>query len=225
MKQLPITLGALALACASPSYAQSSEVMTGMPALACEAVLCLSSSLQPGECAASLNHYFDIRKYAKGMLDWEATVDARRFFLGMCPVAAEPGMSARMDAISRGAGKCDPDYLNAAYGKDLYRYRIVGWDYLGRPGIRDLSVIKTVTLTKLPSYCVVYNDHEWTYDLSIKYVGDPNRGGYWVSDRGYVSAQAQWNAEHTGNWASNWHYAFDNPSLKIDDSSGTGNNH
>ena len=64
-----------------------------MPALACEAVLCLSSSLQPGECAASLNHYFDIRKYAKGMLDWEATVDARRFFLGMCPVAAEPGMS------------------------------------------------------------------------------------------------------------------------------------
>ena len=126
MKQLPISLGALALACASPSYAQSSEVLTGLPGLACEAVLCLSSSLRPGECAASVSHYFDIRKYYKGMLDWEATVDARRFFLGMCPVSAEPGMSARMDAISRGAGKCDPDYLNAAYGKDIYRYRVVG---------------------------------------------------------------------------------------------------
>ncbi|MFC4963454.1 TrbM/KikA/MpfK family conjugal transfer protein [Alcaligenes sp. GCM10023179] len=225
MKQLPISLGALALACASTSYAQSSEVLTGLPGLACEAVLCLSSSLQPGECTASFDHYFDIRKYAKGMLDWEATVDARRFFLGMCPVASEPGMSVRMDAISRGAGKCDPDYLNATYGQDIYRYRMVGSNYLGIPAIRDLSLIKTVTLTKLPNYCVVYNDHEWTYDLSIKYVGDPNRGGYWAPARDYVSAQSKWNAEHTGSWANNWHYSFEDPRRNIDDTAGTGNNH
>lgn len=225
MKRLPITLGALALACASSSYAQSSEVLTGMPALACKAVLCLSSSLQPGECAASLNHYFDIRKYAKGMLDWEATIDARRSFLGMCPAGNSPGMSSRMDAISRGAGKCDADYLNATYGKDVYRYRMVGMSSLSLPGIRDLSVVKTVTLTKLPYYCVVYNDHAWTYDLSIKYVGNPNSGGYWVPAREYEQAQAKWEAEHNGSWARNWHYSFEDPRHKIDNSAGTGNNH
>ena len=225
MKRLPITLGALALACASSSYAQSSEVMTGLPALACKAVLCLSSSFQPGECNDALNHYFDIRKYAKGMLDWEATVDARRFFLGMCPVGSEPGMSARMDAISRGAGKCDADYLNAAYAKDLYRYRIIGSDYLGIPAIRDVSLIKTVTLTQLPNYCVVYNDHAWTYDLSIKYVGNPNSGGYWVPAREFEKAQAKWEADHNGSWANNWHYSFEDPRRNIDNSAGTGNNH
>lgn len=225
MKRLPITLGALALACASPSYAQSSEVMTGLPALACKAVLCLSSSFQPGECDDALNHYFDIRKYAKGMLDWEATVDARRFFLGMCPVGSEPGMSARMDAISRGAGKCDADYLNAAYAKDLYRYRIIGSNYLGIPAIRDVSLIKTVTLTQLPNYCVVYNDHAWTYDLSIKYVGNPNSGGYWVPAREFENAQAKWEADHNGSWANSWHYSFEDPRRNIDNSAGTGNNH
>ncbi|CAM5208213.1 hypothetical protein OURE66S_03577 [Oligella ureolytica] len=85
MKRLTV-LGALVLSCASvSSHAQSSDTLSGTTRLACEAILCLSSSLQPGQCKPSLNHYFDIRKYRKGSFSWGRTVDARRAFLDMCP--------------------------------------------------------------------------------------------------------------------------------------------
>src|SRR3546814_2869811 len=89
MKHLPAAVGVLAFACASiPALAQSSgdpsnNLLSGKTRLACEAILCLSSSLQPGECAPSLSHYFDIKIFHKGRLDWGETVDARRAFLGM----------------------------------------------------------------------------------------------------------------------------------------------
>lgn len=67
---------------AGPLYAQQQQnnVLTGTPALACEAVLCLSSGVRPAACAASLAHYFGIRHK-----DWRDTERARQNFLSLCP--------------------------------------------------------------------------------------------------------------------------------------------
>lgn len=119
MHTLPaLRAGALALACVLAPVAHANgtiELLTGIPRLACEATLCLSSSLRPGECSPSLNHYFDIKKYNKRGLDWSATVAARRAFLSECPASGENGMAQRIDAIARGAGKCDAGFLNSNY--------------------------------------------------------------------------------------------------------------
>jgi hypothetical protein len=74
-------------------------------------------------CSPSLDHYFDIKKYSKHGLDWSATVDARRSFLSQCPASTDQGMPERIDAISRGAGKCDPEYLNRTYADTTYKWR------------------------------------------------------------------------------------------------------
>jgi hypothetical protein len=57
---------ALALACALTPAAHAADttgLLTGTPRLACEATLCLSSSLRPGECSPSLEHYFGIKRH------------------------------------------------------------------------------------------------------------------------------------------------------------------
>lgn len=210
--------GALALACFTPAvFAQdaSEDVLGGMEGLACEAILCLSSSLQPGECAPSLDHYFGIKVFNKHGLDWGATVAARQAFLGMCPVVTESGMSERINAIANGAGKCDPAYLNTAYSGTAYRYRERGYSYDyssdSYTTAYEVHEVPTVTMNTLPGYCVAYNNHEWTYELSVKYVGTPEKGGRWVKATDYDAAQAAWNADHGGSWASGWKFSLTDP--------------
>lgn len=219
MTRRPFTLGAVALACAcgtalakSP-VTPSNQILDGLPRLACEAILCLSSSLRPSECTPSLNHYFGIQIFNKYGLDWGATVAARRVFLGMCPAATAPGMPARLDAISQGAGKCDPDSLNSVFAATSYRYRTTtqGSGDAGEQVSYDVYPVKTVQQNTLPGYCVTYNDHVWTYDLGVKYVGEPLKGGYWIKAKDFSAAQARWNAEHTGQWAEGWSYAWQDP--------------
>lgn len=86
-------------------YAQ--DYLTGDTKLACEAVLCLSSSTRPSECSPSLNRYFGIKddKFSK-------TLDLRRKFLNKCPAASEPGMPGLVNIIVNGAGRCEAAYLN-----------------------------------------------------------------------------------------------------------------
>lgn len=213
-------LGAVALACAcgsalaQPSATPSSQTLGGLPGLACQAVLCLSSSLQPGACAPSLSHYFGIQLFNKFGLDWGATVAARRLFLGMCPAADAPGMRARMDAIANGAGKCDPKSLNSTFAATAYRYRKTttgGGDAGEITTYDDVQPIATVNQNALPGYCVTYNDHAWTYDLSVKYVGEPLKGGYWINAKDFGTAQARWQAEHGGQWAQGWTYSWSDP--------------
>ena len=108
MHTLPaLRAGALALACVLAPFAHASgtadaDLLTGIPRLACEATLCLSSSLRPGECNPSLDHYFGILKYNRHGLDWDATVAARRAFLAQCPAATEPGMADRVAVMYAG---------------------------------------------------------------------------------------------------------------------------
>jgi len=228
MTHRSLTLGAVALACACStalatpnalsSAVTSSDTLVGLPKLACEAILCLSSSLQPSECTPSLDHYFGIKVFNRHGLDWGATVAARRAFLGTCPVGDTPGMPERMDAIANGAGKCDPDSLNSAFAATSYRYRKSTFDFRHMDDSRyEVEKISTVSQNTLPRYCVAYNDHAWTYDLSVKYVGEPLKGGYWVKASQYEAAQARWLADHGGQWSKGWTYSWHDPRNSSED--------
>lgn len=220
MQTLPaLRAGALAFACVLAPLAHASntaDLLTGIPRLACEATLCLSSSLQPGECSPSLEHYFGIKRFNRHGLDWGATVEARRSFLGQCPAATDPGMPERVEAIAHGAGKCDADYLNRAYASMAYQWRIRGYrqtaDGSTREPVYEVHALDTVTLTTLPAWCVAYNNHAWTYELSVRYVGEPRMGGRWVKAKDFESAQARWDAQHGGTWAQGWNFTLTDPS-------------
>lgn len=42
------------------------DLLTGDTRLSCEAILCLSSSVKPGECQPSLNRFFSIKEKKMG---------------------------------------------------------------------------------------------------------------------------------------------------------------
>ena len=223
MQPLPVLrAGTLALACvlAPATHATGTiELLTGIPRLACEATLCLSSSLRPGECNLSLNHYFRIKKFNKRGLDWTATVAARRDFLSECPAASDPGIPERIDAISRGAGKCDAEFLNRSYAATAYKWRERGYNYWSGDSaepVYEVHPLPTVTLSQLPTYCVAYNDHAWTHELSVRYFGKPAMGGLWVKAEDYEAAQTEWNAKHDGLWASGWNFSLTDPRQRPD---------
>lgn len=73
-------LAVLAFTMSVPANAE--DELTGDIRLACEALLCLSSSERPNECAPSLSRYFSIS--AK---KWKDTVKKRRNFLNLCPTS------------------------------------------------------------------------------------------------------------------------------------------
>ncbi|MGS1117404.1 TrbM/KikA/MpfK family conjugal transfer protein [Castellaniella sp. UC4442_H9] len=209
-------VAALIAAVSSTACAQSApgtDLLTGDTRLACEAILCLSSGLQPGECAPALERYFGIQIFNHHGLDWGATVDARRAFLQMCPSASADGMADRINAISQGAGKCDPEYLNQAYARTSYRWRLLGYSGGGDDGgpVYEVHPIQTVSPNTLPSYCVTYTEHAWTYELAVKYVGDPLHGGKWVKAEDYSAAYGAWLASHGGAFTNGWQFTWNDP--------------
>lgn len=155
-----------------PVQAQAQAVLTGDVRLACEAILCLSSSTRPGECAASLRRYFSIN-HTK-LTD---TLRARLNFLNLCPAAGQDaGMKSLVRVIRDGAGRCDAASLN----RSLAVYDSEG----------ELLHIRN----NLPTYCGVYYSHEYT-DLSddlARYVGTPSRGGRWVEAHQYEAELAKY---------------------------------
>lgn len=155
--------------------AGSADVLTGYTRLACEALLCLSSGTRPSECSPALSRYFGIHK--RKLSD---TISARLDFLNLCPASAMNGqMQSLVRAISRGAGRCDPESLN----RDL-----------GRWGNTDQYPLQISN--QLPRYCSVYTSHEFTYfDGTLpRYVGTPQEGGYWVAEKDYERERAKYEA-------------------------------
>lgn len=108
-KQILTIASALILA----SSLGAGDMLTGDTKLACEAILCLSSSTRPGECSPSINRYFSI-KHKK----WSDTVNARRNFLRLCPVDGadekDPIFADLRDNVlpNVDARKCTADYIN-----------------------------------------------------------------------------------------------------------------
>jgi len=169
--------------------AYAGDVLTGDTRLACEAILCLSSGVRPGECTPSLDRYFGIHhKY------WSDTVEARLNFLNLCPAGQEPGMSDRISSIAHGAGRCDADYLNKY---NTYTYKETICEYTGYGRRSDNTSCRTVTKTAisqtLPKYCGNYTNHQWSYELGLKYVGSPKAGGHWVTEKDYQTALEKYN--------------------------------
>jgi len=176
-KNLILTSAAFTVTAFGPLAATASaqEIFTGDARLACEAILCLSSSTQPGECTPSLRRYFSIshRKLSD-------TIQARTNFLNLCPAAHQtPQMAALVNAQANGAGRCDAASLNAVARS---------WTGLDE-GMVYVS-------NQMPSYCTAYTSNAYT-DFSSTvphYVGIPERAGYWVEARDYERALGEYNA-------------------------------
>jgi hypothetical protein len=56
-------------------------------------------------------------------------------------------------------------------------------------------VARVLINNQMPGYCVAYTGHQYTDlgDLAPRYVGTPERGGYWVDARDYNAAVARYN--------------------------------
>ena len=188
MKKIVTTIiSAVALSVSASSIATAGQLFTGDTRLACEALLCLSSSQRPTECSASLSRYFSITR-----LKWSNTIKARRSFLNICPTAKDvsANMPQLVEDIVNGAGRCDADFLNRTQRVRLQRNACKSWsnNFVGNAcyGIRD----------SLPNYCVAYWGNNYT-DIDVaKYVGTVEQGGKWVSGKDFVTEQARWEQAH-----------------------------
>lgn len=145
-------------------------MFSGTVKLACEALLCLSSSAggATSACDPAISYFYGIKE--RYLSD---TLAARHSFLLQCPTASQtPQMAALADAISKGAGRCDAVSLNQVLGEGVV-------DAGGHFWVR--------TSDKLPNYCGAYVQHEYT-DLihtSPVYLGSVEDGGYWVAPEDY----------------------------------------
>lgn len=184
----------------SPSVIYAQEELTGDTRLACEAVLCLSSSVRPAECSPALTRYFNILVYSKGVLRWGKTVSARKAFLNMCPASSNiqtADMPTLIDDIANGAGRCDSDFLNSRLR--TRKTKMVCTD-TGRGGYRaDNESCTTVEYfeisNKKPTICRSYEENTLTELDGAKYVGTPINDGRWVSAGEYDEAQREWETE------------------------------
>lgn len=171
IKLIPLIVLVTLLGACGSSRAQG--VLTGETRLACEAILCLSSGTRPSECAPSLRRYFSIS--SRKLKD---TLKGRLNFLNLCPASSQtPQMSSFVTAISRGAGQCDAESLNSTL--------------LMSTGADDGS---TYIGDQLPDYCVAYYSNSYTRLETPRYVGTPEKGGYWVEAVNYERALAEYNA-------------------------------
>lgn len=175
MKKKLFALSAILAALGSTiTPASAQDVLTGDTRLACEAILCLSTGTQPSECAPSLRRYFSIshRRFSD-------TIRGRVNFLKLCPVANQtPQMQALVNAQANGAGRCDAQSLNAT---------MTMWH-----GYDDGT---TYISNQMPDYCATYAGHAYTdfKGMVPRYVGTPERGGYWAEGRDYDRALAEYN--------------------------------
>lgn len=164
--------------------------LTGDPALACDAILCMSSGTRPNECASSVARYFSINRK-----DWGDTVNARRDFLHLCPSSTAPVLQTRIEEIVNGAGLCYAAYLNATNTKVMIKHVCPTsttystsnslWGTLGQPYNNDSNCVDqevTVVNNQAPAYCVSYANKQLTWLLGVTYQGDPLNGGHWVDD-------------------------------------------
>ena len=101
---------------------------------------------------------------------------ARNGFLNLCAVSQQTAeMAALVNSLTHGAGRCDAKSLNHV---------------LRQPSGSDYE--QTTIFNQIPSYCEAYFQHQYTNfkDSNVipKYVGIPQRGGFWVEPSDYEQA-------------------------------------
>ena len=167
-----------------PLYSSMDEAeesfLEGDTKLACEALLCLSSGFHPYECGPSIHWYFGIHKRK-----WKNTLKARRNFLRLCPSAtADSKMESLVEVIVNGAGRCNASELNRSHWTYMPK-RVCEQVYDTDSGCYDTRCYEVevrVINPNLPSYCTNYNEHGYTYEVGVHYVGEPLEGGHWIDD-------------------------------------------
>lgn len=148
--------------------------LTGDTKLACEALLCLTTSTRPSQCRPSIEKFFSIQK----KYIWD-TIRGRTDFLDLCPTSSSSSeMKELLNALVNGSGRCDAASFNA-----------VGTGYGG-----DDS--RTFVSNAMPSYCTTLyaNKYVKQSDTLPVYVGTPQDGGYWVEASRYPQALVDYNA-------------------------------
>lgn len=112
---------------ATSCYANAGDELTGDVKLACEAILCLSSSTRPTECNKSLAKYFSIS--AK---KWSKTVTKRKDFLKLCPAADDTAVDNVLESLTTDIAKLKNNCTAEEFNKRIeQRWQKVG----GRDGI------------------------------------------------------------------------------------------
>lgn len=191
MKQIRASLIlAASLASSGAVLAQSGSApnlsyFTGDTRLACEAILCLSSGQRPSECNPSLRKYFSLRKQNRKD---KSTAQKRSEFLNLCPAAShDSNMVSLVNAIVHGAGNCDAKTLNATLIRMNKGGRSAGVTTAG------YSQPETIISNAYPAHCSNYASHAYT-DLGAqaKYVGIPERGGFWADPAEYDAKKAEY---------------------------------
>lgn len=188
LRKLALASVGLISVCGSSAHAQ--DLFTGDVRLACEAILCLSSSQRPGECSASLTRYFDI-SHTK----WSDTLQGRIDFLNQCPTAHDvnAGMPVLVKAIANGAGRCDAAYLNNYLAK-METKTVCTKQYSYSESTCKTEKVKVIGATK-PVWCSAYENHGYTDITAARYVGTPDNNGRWVDGNKFDVEQAKWQAE------------------------------
>ena len=186
MKTKPVLASlTLAAAAAIPAPAGAQAVLTGDSCLAYEAILCLSTGAKPGECSPSLHRYLSISHRKRS-----DTTRALGNFLKLCPVANQTlEKSVLVNAMANGAGRCDAASLNATLRSWIWESEAMV--FIGN---------------QMPGYCAVYTGHAYTDFAGTlpRYVGTPERGGYWIEARDYDRALAGYNARIAAEDAQHW---------------------
>jgi len=150
--------------------ANAQETLQGDEKLACEALLCLSTSTRPAECAPSLRRYFSI-SYRK----FSDTLRGRMNFLNLCPMVTDSNMAKYKSAVINGSGRCDAASINQS------NYASNG-DGTG------------IVSSNMPEYCQTYYGAQYMQSTPPVYVGSPSEGGYWVEAHDYDTALKAYNA-------------------------------
>ena len=175
--------------------------LTGDKKLACEAILCLSSSKRPHECNSALRRYFSIKFKRK---PWK-TIRERKNFLKLCPASNDSAqMVSLVDALAEAGESCEVENLN----EDL---KFVGCVTRARAveisdGDSGSSTHyhyyceRTVERSdQLPNVCKTYFNHEFTdfghYDNTPVFVGKSGEGGFWTTWANKDQAEKQYAQE------------------------------
>lgn len=162
------TIYLLSVTSVSADTAGQSE-LRGDVKLACEALLCLSTSTRPSECAPSIRRYLDVGR------DVEDAFKARMNFLRLCPAEHDSQQTEQLaNDIVYAADRCNAGALNQ-------RRRIVKKKVCDSFECR--VIIYSVVRNDMPSYCVAWYKNTLT-DIALPvYVGSSdNSSGHWVDD-------------------------------------------
>ena len=172
--------------------AENIQTLQGDVKLACEAILCLSSSIQPAECNPSINRFYSIVRSS-----YSATVAARLAFLRQCPVGAVTvQMASLTDVISKAYDRCDADHLNQHLVR-YAKYKIC--DNCEMDGGCSCNIVSVPYISnQKPSYCQSLENHEYTRYDSATYVGEPMMNGYWVVKTKHAEESNLYNSGKNG---------------------------